>query len=153
MLYSWIQECLGLYKINPGLVTSIGNQCRIWGQPCPKTQKVSQISPSNAVYIKEGHYHPCYSVSRSTRMSALLDNSDYGYRFKIGTTINHLLYMDEIKLYAKNEQDIDSMIHLTRVFSYWHQHNIWSRKVRTPHCQQKLGKEHQWNQATREPDR
>ena len=51
-------------------------------------------------------------------MSALLDNSDYGYRFKIGTTINHLLYMDEIKLYAKNEQDIDSMIHLTRVFSY-----------------------------------
>ena len=37
----------------------------------------------------------------------------YGYRFKSGTTINHLLYMDDIKLYAKNEQDIDSLIHLT----------------------------------------
>ena len=29
----------------------------------------------------------------------------------------HLLYMDDIKLYAKNEQDTDSLIHLTRVFS------------------------------------
>ena len=51
-------------------------------------------------------------------LSALLDKSAYGYRFKGGTTINHLLYMDNNKLYAKNEQDIDSLIHLTRVFSY-----------------------------------
>ena len=47
----------------------------------------------------------------------MLDKSTYGYRFKSGTTFNHLLYMDDIKLYAKNEQDIDSLIHLTRVFS------------------------------------
>ena len=46
-------------------------------------------------------------------LSALMDNSTYGYRFKSGITINHLLYMDDIKLYAKNEQDIDSLIHLT----------------------------------------
>ena len=52
-------------------------------------------------------------------LSALLDKSTYGYRFKSGTTINHLLYMNDIKLHvcAKNEQDIDSLIHLTRVFS------------------------------------
>ena len=50
-------------------------------------------------------------------LSALLDKSTYECRFKSGTTINHLLYMDDIKLYAKNEQDIDSLMHLTRVFS------------------------------------
>ena len=32
-------------------------------------------------------------------------------------TINHLLYSNDIKLYAKNEQDIGSLIHLTRVLS------------------------------------
>ena len=47
----------------------------------------------------------------------MLDKSAYEYRFKSGTTINHLLYMDDMNLYAKNEQDIDSLIHLTRVFS------------------------------------
>ena len=50
-------------------------------------------------------------------LSAVLDKSTYGYRFKSGNTINHLLYMNYIKLYAKNEQDIDSLIHLTQVFS------------------------------------
>ena len=49
---------------------------------------------------------------------AFLDKSAYGSRFKSGTTINHLLNMGDIKLYAKNEQDIDSLIHLTRVFSF-----------------------------------
>ena len=48
--------------------------------------------------------------------SALLDKSTYGYQFKSGTTINHLLYMGDIKLYSKNEQDIDSLIHLTLMF-------------------------------------
>ena len=67
-----------------------------------------------------------------------------------GTTINHLLYMDDIKLCAKNVQEIDSLIHLTRVFSL---HDIWSGKVRTPHCQQRQGEEYQWNQPTRVLDR
>ena len=49
-------------------------------------------------------------------LSALLDKSTYRYKFKSGTTINHLLYMDVIKLYAKNEQDIASLMHLTWVF-------------------------------------
>ena len=43
--------------------------------------------------------------------------STYGYRFKSGTTVNHVLYIDDIKLYAKNEQDIDSLIRLTWMFS------------------------------------
>lgn len=31
--------------------------------------------------------------------------------------ISHLLYMDDIKLHAKSEQDIDSLIHTTRIYS------------------------------------
>ena len=50
-------------------------------------------------------------------LSALLDKSTYEYRSKSGTTINHLLYMDDMNLYAKNEQYIDSLIHLTQAFS------------------------------------
>ena len=55
---------------------------------------------------------PCCSV-----LSILLDKSAYEYRFKGRTAINHVLYMDDIKLNVKNELDIDSLIHLTRVFS------------------------------------
>ena len=34
-----------------------------------------------------------------------------------GTTINYLPYMDDIKFHAKSNRNIDSLIHLTRVFS------------------------------------
>ena len=32
-------------------------------------------------------------------------------------TISHILYMDDIKLYARNEQDINSFFHITRIYS------------------------------------
>ena len=35
-------------------------------------------------------------------LSALLDRITFGYQFKSGTTFNHLLYMDDFKLYATN---------------------------------------------------
>lgn len=38
-------------------------------------------------------------------------------QFKSVVTVSHLLYMDDIKLSAKNEQDIKSLIHLTRIYS------------------------------------
>lgn len=38
-------------------------------------------------------------------------------RFTIGVIIIHLLYMDDIKLYARSERDINSLIHLTRIYS------------------------------------
>lgn len=41
----------------------------------------------------------------------------YINRFRSDATISHLLYMNDIKLYAGSEQDIDSLIHLTRIYS------------------------------------
>lgn len=40
----------------------------------------------------------------------------YRYRFKSGTTINFLLYMYDIKLYAKSVQDISLLIHVTQIY-------------------------------------
>ena len=68
-------------------------------------------------YISRGCSVTLAVLYGANPLSALLEKSTYGYRFKSGTTINHLLFMDDLKLYAKNEQDIDSLIHLTRVFS------------------------------------
>ena len=50
-------------------------------------------------------------------LSQIITNTGYGYRFRSGATISHLLYMDDIKLYARSEQEIDSLIHTTRIYS------------------------------------
>ena len=50
-------------------------------------------------------------------LSQIITNTGYGYRFRSGATISHLLYMDDIKLYARSEREIDSLIHTTRIYS------------------------------------
>ena len=32
--------------------------------------------------------------------------------------INHLMYMDDIKLFAKNEKELESLIHAVRIYSH-----------------------------------
>ncbi|XP_067939780.1 uncharacterized protein [Watersipora subatra] len=50
-------------------------------------------------------------------LSNMLEKTPYGYQFKNGTKINHLFYMNDIKLYTNEERNIDSLIHLTQVYS------------------------------------
>ena len=67
--------------------------------------------------IREMLCNPLLFCIALNPLSALLDNSKYEYHLKSDATINHLLYMDDIRLYTRSESDIDSLIHLTRVFS------------------------------------
>ena len=81
-----------------------------------KSKSIAGITIKCSVYQRDALSPLLFCIALNP-LSVMLDKSTYEYRFKSGTTINHLLYMDNIKLYAKNEQDIESLIHLTRVFS------------------------------------
>ena len=51
-------------------------------------------------------------------LSALLNGMGDGY--KLGNDrgkINHLLFMDDLKLYAKNEKELDTLVQTVRIFS------------------------------------
>ena len=47
----------------------------------------------------------------------IIIKSGYEYLSHCGAIISHLLNRDNIKLYARTERDIDSLIHLTRIYS------------------------------------
>ena len=50
--------------------------------------------------------------------TCVLKTTKHGYEFaKKREKINHLLYMDDLKLYAKNEKEFDSLTQTVRVFS------------------------------------
>ena len=58
-------------------------------------------------------------------LSQIIAKSAFGYQFRKGTSISPLLYIDDINLYAKGEQDIGSTILVTRIYcndismSFW----------------------------------
>ena len=41
-----------------------------------------------------------------------------GYKLsRLQEKINHLMYMDDIKLFAKNEKELETLIHAVRIYS------------------------------------
>lgn len=49
-------------------------------------------------------------------LSQIITKSEYRYRYRTGATISHIIYMDDIKLYARNERYIDALIHTIRLY-------------------------------------
>ena len=51
-------------------------------------------------------------------LSSVLNESGAGYQLsKEESKITHLLFMDDLKLYGRNEKEINSLVHTVRVFS------------------------------------
>ena len=60
----------------------------------------------------------CHFLSAMISLALILRKSKPGYGFSgSGEKLNHLLYMDDLKLYSKNEKELDSLIQTVRVFS------------------------------------
>ena len=49
--------------------------------------------------------------------SIILNKTDLGYVTSQNQKLNHLLFMDDLKLYAKSERELDSLIQTLRIFS------------------------------------
>ena len=51
-------------------------------------------------------------------LSSVLNESAAGYQLsKKEGKITHLLFMDDLKLYGRNEEEINSLVHTVRVFT------------------------------------
>ena len=48
-------------------------------------------------------------------LSTILDNTQKGYKVS-QVTINHLIYMEDIKLLGKSMQEIESLVYTTNIF-------------------------------------
>ena len=92
-----------MYKIHPQLVAFIRQSTTHWRTTLSANSKI--IADVN---IKCGIYQgdalsPLLFCMALNPLSALLDNNEYGYKFKSGITINHLLYMDDIYMPRMSE--------------------------------------------------
>ena len=60
---------------------------------------------------------PLLFVIAPIPLTHILRTTNPGYELRTGETINHLLFMDDIKLYSKSEKALDSLIQTVRIFS------------------------------------
>ena len=117
--HDWILRCLQLFGVAKNvqhLLMASMAQCRVelWnGRKC-----------LGSVGIRRGIFQgdslsPLLFVLSLIPISMVLRRLESGYRFKDEgkTCVNHLWYMDDLKLFAGNERGLHSLLHTVRVCS------------------------------------
>ena len=108
---SWIIESLKLFGVADNIISFIQGSMPNWS-----TNLFCNNTPLGNVKIRRGifqgdSFSPILFVIALIPISLLLRKSNMGYKLnKDGTTINHLFFMDDLKLFARNENEIDSLV-------------------------------------------
>ena len=63
-------------------------------------------------------------------LTLVLKHTKASYELKKGgKKINHLLFMDDLKQFAKNEDQTDNLVNTVRIIFRGHQNGIWITKM------------------------
>ena len=115
--HSWIIECLDLFGVAE-IKSLLVNSMEKW-----KVMLCSGSSELGEVEIKHGIFQgdslsPLVFVLALIPLSLILRKAKAAYDFSESKEkINHLLLMDDLKLYSRSEKGLDSLVQTVHVFS------------------------------------
>ena len=116
--HSWILECLENLGVNEEIGRIVKESMKSW-----KVELTYGNDVLGEVKIERGIFQgdslsPLLFVIILIPLTHILRKASPGYEFASSKEkINHLLYMDNLKLYSKTEKTLDSLIQTVRIFS------------------------------------
>ncbi|KAJ8039802.1 Retrovirus-related Pol polyprotein from type-2 retrotransposable element R2DM [Holothuria leucospilota] len=114
--HSWIIEAMRMHKLDPKICTLIEQTMPYWTTDLTANgQHLGRIPIRCGIFQGDALSPLLFRVAHNP-LGHILKNSRCSYKLKSGLTTHHLLYMDDLKLYGKNEREIDSMINTVRIF-------------------------------------
>ena len=115
--HSWVLRTLKIMGIADNIIAFLELSMTKW-----RTVLTINKLEIGTIYIKCGIFQgdslsPILFIICLIPLSKLLELNKMGYKLTSDTSINHLLYMDDLKLYAKNDKEIDALTNTVRIFS------------------------------------
>ena len=127
--HSWIIRCLDIYKISPPIKEFLKKQMQRWKMNITLRHTEGEIHLPN-VKVKRGIFQgdslsPLLFCLAIDPLSKLIKKEQIGYSLsksrkkddKIKDQISHLLFMDDLKLYAEDEHGLEKLIEVVHAFS------------------------------------
>ncbi|KAI5731489.1 hypothetical protein M8J77_010820 [Diaphorina citri] len=114
--HSWLLEVLKIYKINDNIINTLAKLMTNW-----KTKIHLNDIVTDEILFKRGLYQGdsysslwfCLSINP---LSTILNTMSTGYKLD-GMNFTHLLYMDDLKLFASSAINLQKMINIVHDFS------------------------------------
>ena len=116
--HSWIRKCMLMFRV-------AGNKTRVLDKSMDKwcTELTSCGRPLGKVNIWRGIFQgdslsPLLFVMALIPLTLVLRKVKAGYDLAgRRRVVNHLLFMDDLKLYGKSEKQVDTLLNTVRIFS------------------------------------
>ncbi|KAL1446706.1 hypothetical protein WDU94_005608 [Cyamophila willieti] len=117
--HSWLLKTLEIYKIDPVIINFLTKTMEEWRTKIYLTPTKEQAIETDEIKINTGIFQGdalsaiwfCLCLNP---LSKTLNRTKYGYQIKnqgnTHHTINHLLYMDDIKLYAHDDNEMKELL-------------------------------------------
>ena len=115
--HPWILECLKLFGAAENIRSLLENSMKSW-----RTELTSNGQTLGTVSIKRGIFQgdslsPLLFVVTMIPLTLILRKCEAGCLYANNTKLNHLFFMDDLKLYARNENQLDSLKQTVRIIS------------------------------------
>ena len=118
VLHSWIINSLQMYKISDEIINFIYKTMKTWRvELTAGGRKLAETKIQRGIFQGDA-LSPLLFIIAMMPLNHILKKCTAGY--KLGRSqkkVNHLMYMDNIKLFAKNEKELETLIHTVRIYS------------------------------------
>uniref|UniRef100_H3AWP0 Reverse transcriptase domain-containing protein n=1 Tax=Latimeria chalumnae TaxID=7897 RepID=H3AWP0_LATCH len=121
--HSWLIHTLRMYKVNEKVIALLSTLMQMWRTHLHVNVR-GQGYQTQSIRIERGIFpgdslSPLRFCLALNPLSKMLRNSGYGYSLGRRPTVlvSHLFYMNDLKLYAKNSDQLQSMLELVPSFS------------------------------------
>ena len=116
--YNWVNECMEMFGIAENLRTFLQKSMQQW-----RLSLTANGEDLGEVNVKRGIFQgdslsPLLFVLSMVPLSLILKKVNACYKWgKKEYKLNHLLFMDDLKLYAKSEEQTNTLVRTVYVFS------------------------------------
>ena len=118
--HDWILKSLELVKVSPKLIQFLEYNMNQWKTTLTLTHENGELLCDN-IKIRRGIFQgdslsPLLFCISLIPLSLELNDSTYGYTIN-NKRLSHLFYMDDLKLYAKNDSELEGLLKIVKGFS------------------------------------
>ena len=115
---SWIINCLKMYKISHEIINFIEKSMKNWRiELTARGKSLAETKIQRGIFQGDA-LSPLLFIISMMSLNYILRKCSAGYKLSRSQgKVNHLMYMDDIKLFAKNEKGLETLIHTFRIYS------------------------------------
>lgn len=115
--HSWLKECMDIFKVDNQVKTFLERSMNKWNTALEcNGQHIGEVKINRGIFQGDS-LSPLLFVMAMIPLTTILRRTTPAYSFKNKERINHLLYMDDLKLFGKSKKDLESLMNTVRIYS------------------------------------